>query len=178
MTIDIQEVRTHHFTSEDRLLLDANIWMYVYGPNAPDYYLTRLYSQVLSRILEVKCLICIDVLVVSEFINRFARIKWGIEGRCMGDFKKYRKSPAYHRTAIEIADNTRRILRHCHRLESGFQELDVDMILESFATGQNDFNDQIIANICKDCELTLITHDADFKGDNISILTANSKLLA
>lgn len=176
--IEIQEVSDYHFTSEDRLLLDANIWLYIYGPNKPDGIWQRLYSQVLSRILEVQCQIYIDVLVVSEFINAYARIKWRIDGSDIEKFKDYRNSPEFQCTANEIADSTRRIVTLCHRLESGFHELDVDALLESYSSGQHDFNDQIIADICKGCKLKLVTHDSDFKGQGISILTANPRLLA
>lgn len=174
---DIQEVRNYHFTSDDRLLLDANVWLYVYGPNAPNSCLSRIYSRVLSRILEVRSQICIDVLVVSEFINAYARIKWRIEGSDMESFKDYRNCPQFALTANEIADSTRRIVSICHRLESGFQKLDVDALLECYSSGQHDFNDQIIAEICNGSELKLITHDADFRGHEVPILTANQRLL-
>ena len=37
-----------------------------------------IYSSALRRIIETKSHIYIDVLVVSEFINRYARQKWDI----------------------------------------------------------------------------------------------------
>ena len=39
------------------------------------------------------------------------------------------------------------------------------------------FNDQVITEICKNNGFTLITNDGDFKTQEISILTANAKLL-
>ena len=52
--------------------------------------------------------------------------------------------------------------------------------MREYARGGCDFNDQLITALCKSEELTLITHDRDFKGkrQEISILTANKELLS
>ena len=50
-------------------------------------------------------------------------------------------------------------------------------LLNEFAAGECDFNDQVIIKLCKKEELTLITHDADFRDAGIPILTANHRLL-
>ena len=68
------EVRHYNFTSQDKLFLDANIWLYLYGPQKPGNRWVRIYSTVFNRILNVKSRIYIDVLVVSEFINSYARL--------------------------------------------------------------------------------------------------------
>lgn len=39
-----------------------------------------------------------------------------------------------------------------------------------------DFNDQILAEICRINNIKLVTHYADFGGYNLTILTANPKL--
>ena len=62
-------------------------------------------------------------------------------------------------------------------MESGFEKLKIDTLLDAYSTGDSDFNDQVIAELCKVKGLTLITHDGDFKGQGISILTANRYLL-
>ena len=53
----------------------------------------------------------------------------------------------------------------------------MDNLLNDYATGDYDFNDQVITEICKNNGFTLITNDSDFKTQDIPILTANSKLL-
>jgi len=50
-------------------------------------------------------------------------------------------------------------------------------LLVQYEEGDSDFNDQVLVEICKSKDLTLITHDADFKAVDINILTANKKLL-
>lgn len=41
-----------------------------------------------------------------------------------------------------------------------------------------DFNDQVLAELCKSRNLTLVTHDGDFKDLGLNLLTANQSLLS
>ena len=172
----VLEVKNHDFTSEDRLFLDANIWLYIYGPQKPKDWRVKIYSGMLKRIINKKSTIYIDVLVVSEIINRYARLKWQLFASGM-DFKDFRESKGFIVIAQEISDVVRRVVKHCSRLESGFMKLEINTILDTYSQGNSDFNDQVVTEICKDKRLTFITHDADFKGQGISILTANRRLL-
>jgi predicted nuclease of predicted toxin-antitoxin system len=49
--------------------------------------------------------------------------------------------------------------------------------MTDYESGNADFNDQIIAELCRKKQLTLITDDGDFHGQDIAILTANKRLL-
>ena len=72
-----RDVRQYTFTPEDRLFLDTNVWWYIYVPQKPKA--TRqvdIYSQALRDIHEARSRIHIDVIVVSEFINAYARREW------------------------------------------------------------------------------------------------------
>ena len=71
----------------------------------------------------------------------------------------------------------KRVLSHCSRLESRFDTLDAGDLMDEYAQGGADFNDQVIRNLCRSRNLTLITDDRDFNGQGISILTANRRLL-
>ena len=130
----------------------------------------------LKRIIVAKSNIHIDVLVVSEFINTYARLQWKVIASAM-KFKTFRNSPNFKPIAQGIADSVKRVMNHCSRMESGFEKLKIDTLLDAYSTGDSDFNDQVIAELCKVKGLTLITHDGDFKGQGISILTANRHLL-
>ena len=171
------EVGSYSFTHRDKLFLDANIWWYVYGSQKPDDTLVKIYSQAFDRILKAQSCIHIDVLIVSEFINTYARTRWKLIAPDKRPFKKFRQSPEFKPIAKEIADAVKRIMCHCSRVESGFQELEIDALLNIYAEGNSDFNDQIIVELCKDRELTLISHDGDFKNQRIKVLTANNHLL-
>ena len=79
--------------------------------------------------------------------------------------------------AQNIAARVKQIMKHCARIESGFTMLPMNDLLDDYISGDSDFNDQVITEICKNNGFTLITNDGDFKTQEIPILTANQSLL-
>jgi predicted nucleic acid-binding protein len=149
MTNDAFPVASYNFTPDDELMLDANIWLLVYGPQKPQNSRVNIYSQALAKILQAQSRIYIDVLIVSEFMNACARLKWNIMGKPSGDFKKFRKSRDFKPIAEGIAEDIRRILAHCTRVENDFETLDIEGLITEYAEGNSDFNDQVIAALCR-----------------------------
>ena len=191
-------VNQYNFNSKDRLFLDANIWLYLYCPQGSREYWVRTYSNVFDRILDAESLIYIDVLVVSEFVNTFARQEFDLAKQALElakqegtlteqelelakshlcSFKSFRNSPDFELIAQGITAAVKQIMKHCSQVESCFTTLNMDDLLTNYDTGNFDFNDQVITEICKSNEFTLITNDGDFKTQEISILTANQFLL-
>ena len=177
MTYKASDVRYYNFTSQDKLFLDANMWLYLYGPPKPRSYWRSIYASVFNRMLRAKSRIYIDVLVVSEFVNAYARLKWRDASSYPNTFKTFRSSSDFKTVAQDIANHVQQIMKHCARIESGFTTLPVNALLNDYATGDYDFNDQVITEICKNNGFTLITNDSDFKTQEIPILTANPNLL-
>ena len=171
------EVCYHNFTSKDKLFLDANIWLHLFSPREPGDRWKQIYSEVFERILKANSRIYIDVLVVSEFINAYARTKWRVTALHIRSFKDFRSSTGFKPVAEDITASVRQIISHCSRTESDFVTLPMDDLLADYITGDFDFNDQVITEICKNNGFTLITNDGDFKTQEIPILTANSNLL-
>ena len=167
------EVRHHNFTPQDKLFLDTNIWFYLYGPQKLGNRWARIYSMVFNDILNAKSRIYIDVLIVSEFINSYARLKWKLVAPHIKPFKTFRNSSHFKPVAQDIAADTKRVMSHCSQIDSGFATLVIDNLLTDYAAGNSDFNDQVITEICKSNGLTLITNDRDFRSQEIPILTAN-----
>ena len=170
-------VKQHNFASTDKLFLDANIWFYLFGLHKPTEPTVQTYSNVFNRILNAQSKIYIDVLVVSEFINVYARRKWRLISPHLYPFKAFRNSSDFKSVAQDIAAEVKQIMKHCSRIESGFATLRIDDLLNDYAVGDFDFNDQVITQLCKINGFTLITNDGDFETQDIPVLTANSKLL-
>jgi hypothetical protein len=55
--------------------------------------------------------------------------------------------------------------------------LDTKSLIDDYGDGKSDFNDLVLVELCKSKALKLVTDDGDFKGKDITILTANKKLL-
>lgn len=178
MTCSVSNIRSYDFSFNDELLLDTNVWLSVYGPQKPGDAKAEIYSQAFSKILAAKSDIYIDVLIVSEFINTYARLKWRLVTPHVKEFKLFRKSPDFKPVAQDIAADIRRVLQHCKRVESGFESLAIDAVIDQYAAGESDFNDQILADLCQRNGLALVTHDGDFKDCGCPVITANIRLLA
>lgn len=179
MTGDIVPIVEYTFTSTDRLLLDANIWLFMYGRQDPKDSRIPIYSRAFANILNAKSRIFLDVLVLSEFINRYSRIEHNIVKDSHGpkEFKRFRKSPEFKTVAEDIVTASRQILKHCKRTGSGFESVDINAILTDYKERCPDFNDQMLVEICKTKGLKLVTHDGDFKHCGLILLTANKNIL-
>jgi len=123
------------------------------------------------------CTVYIDVLIISEFINAYARWEHKQSASASDRFKDFRNSPAFVTIAKDIAVNAKRIIKQCQRCDSTFARIDVDALLTEFEKGDSDFNDQMFHRICKHEQLILVTDDRDFKPPDLTILTANNRLL-
>jgi len=176
----IRRLSTYRFRETDRLLFDANIWLFLYSPQyGPNDNRVRIYSAALKRVLAASSPIFIDALVLSEFINTWARFTYNKlpAPAKPKDFKAYRNSLAFKPVAKAISDACRRILRHATRIDSEFSSLDIDAALSGYEAGKLDFNDYVLAELCNTKGLALVTHDADLKGQTLNILTENTRLL-
>lgn len=177
MTYRAEEITRYDFKSSDELLLDTNVWLFVYGPQKPRDSKAAVYSQALARILASQSRIYIDVLIVSEFINTCARLKYKILSMSSTDFKQFRKSKDFKPVAQDIASDVKRVLQNCTRVGNGFESLTIDTLIDEYAAGDSDSNDQILITMCKRIGLKLVTDDGDFRGQGISVITANKRLL-
>lgn len=174
-------ISAYRFRDTDHLLFDTNIWLFLYGSQyGPGDSRVRVYSTALKSVLAAQGRILIDALVLSEFMNRMARFAYNtLSAKTRPrDFKAYRKSPAFKPVAKGIADASRRILGHATRMDSGFPSLHIEAVLSDYEVGKADFNDQMLAELCKSKGLTLVTDDGDFKGLGLTILTENKRLLS
>jgi predicted nucleic acid-binding protein len=178
MSNNIHPVENHTFSATDKIFVDANVWIYVYGQSAPNSEKTRLYSGVLQKMLTAQSSLYTDVLVISEVINSYVRIDWRANfDKTYPNFKGYRRSTHFLPAAKGAADIARRILKETKTVPNGFEGMEVADLLRDFESGKYDFNDQVIGRLCV-CEgLTVLTDDADFAGCSAPILTANARLL-
>ena len=180
MSNRVYPINSYQFSQSDRLLFDANIWLYLYGPefNAKDNR-TITYSIALRKASAAKSQLFIDPLIVSEFVNSYGRTIYNKlpKGSKPQEFKSFRNSPSFQPISQRITKDIKTILKNCHRIESGWELVDIERIFHDFQTGKSDFNDLMLAQLCQHQNLKLVTHDADFQGLDVTILTANSRLV-
>lgn len=173
-------VSNYEFKKSDFVLIDTNVWFYVHGPQGdPNDWKTKVYSAALQRLFEANSHALVDILVIAEFVNSFCRHEYklyqGVSGTT--DFKTFRKSSYFKSLAAGIANSVRLILGKCKCIGTGFESLDFEKVVTDYALLCPDFNDQILAELCKSNGFMLLTNDGDFRDFEVSILTANNKLL-
>jgi predicted nucleic acid-binding protein len=176
------DIRAWRFASEHRFLLDTNVWLCVYGPaTATRRPEARIYSKALRDMRQASSQIHLDLLVLSEFVNAFARQEYDRirqTDRSITDFKSYRDSDRFQAVAEEICISATRMLGLTTRCQWEFDRADVGTLLREYAGGHADLNDLVLADLCRLRDLTFVTHDRDFKLSGIRILTANRRLLS
>lgn len=180
MSESTTRINQYSFSATDKLLLDANVWLFIYVPQyRPPDQRAKTYSAAFKQILRAHCQVFIDPLILSEFVNVLARLAFNrLPTRSRpSDFKEFRKSSSFRRIARDIADSCQRILKVSARIESGLTSLDIGALINRYAAGRCDINDLILTELCRSKELTFVTDDADFRGSNLRILTANTRLL-
>lgn len=177
------DIRKYRFSDKDRLFLDANIWLLIYGPVPrfeKDKFFKNIYSNSFKNMLLNHSKIFVDELVLSEFINafrqlEFKRIKPEFEWHF--GFKSFRRNPEFIKVAKEISLQARKIMNASWRCDSNFNSLDISSILTEFEKGRSDFNDRIYIDLCKKNNFLFVTNDSDFKDSEIQKLTANSTMI-
>lgn len=166
------------FREDDGLLIDTNVWLRLNGPQVREDQKTRKYSDALRKIRHAQGDVFVDILVLSEFVNKYLRIKYKAwKPIPEASFKDFRSSTDYPAVAKDIANAVRGILKTCRPVNSGLESIDMEALLTDFEQKERDFNDQVLAELCASKNLALITHDGDFKGYGITVLTANPQML-
>jgi predicted nucleic acid-binding protein len=178
-----KNIRSYSFQKTDRLFFDTNIWLEINNPFGNETgEKVRVYSNAYREIITQGIKIFIDVVVLSEFINRTTRLsfaQWVDEDpdRKEIQFKKYRTTSEFTSTKKAIESAVQTILMDCKPIETGFSSFDLSALISNFGLGQFDFNDLVIVETCKAYHLVLVTDDGDFQSSSIPILTYNHKLL-
>jgi predicted nucleic acid-binding protein len=181
MAISVADIRKYHFAETEGLLLDTNVWLLLYGPGEPHDSRVDVYSEAFVQILNAKSRINLDALVLAEFINRFARFEFELfksNNEAVPDsFKRFRNTPDFVPIALAISVAAKKLVKHSYRVESIFADLPVEKVLDDFGKGGQDFNDQLLGELCMAKGYVLVTDDGDFTAPGLRVVTANAKLL-
>jgi len=167
------------FSAAEQIVVDANVWLYLFPPPGnPQAGFAKSYSHHFARMIGAGARPVLDPIVMSEYLNRYCRIEW--QGRyetIYSDFKKFRQSVDFKAVSTSAVAFARKILSMSSRHTIPSNEVDIQQALDDFAAGAMDFNDAVLAGICKKHGFKLLTNDADFQSGGIEVLTANPKLL-
>lgn len=173
----IHSLDDYRFTKADKLFFDTNVWLFIHDNHRRQDVHGVAYRQAFARINEAQSQIYVDPIVLSEFANACLKDDFNAQQAQFTRPKIFRQSPAFSETADKIIYKMEKILARCHYLERGIKRQALEAFFPAYKTGQMDFNDHIIAQICAANGYTLFTADADFTPNGFDILTANPRLL-
>jgi len=170
---------SYSFSSDEQVLLDANVWLYLFpAPGKPPYNHADQYSEAFANLLKAQAKPILDPIILSEYLNSYIRIEWKAKHtKKLLNFKKFRNSSDFASVSSTAKTFAKKILSLCQIHSIPANELDLTNALASFSTGCVDFNDAILIDICKKRNLKLMTNDGDFNNGGIEILTTNPRLL-
>jgi len=181
VTSKVIDALRHSFSKQDRVLVDANVWLYLYGPKPPNSASARNYSAVLKALQTAGSQLFLDVLVLSEFVNRYVRDQHrvlAVPGAAISsDFKTFRDSPDFIPVAAAVQRSVLSIGKFAKPLDHMLMKVDLLVLLAEFAKGARDINDELLAEACKLNGLALLSHDADVAHAGITLFTTNPGLL-
>lgn len=179
MNNKVYDLASYSFSSGEQILVDTNIWLYLFpAPGNPQQFFAHQYSAAFSRLVSARAQPVLDPMVLSEYLNRYCRIEW--EGNFRSQyqaFKQFRQSSDFQEVALSAHIFSSKILSFCQIHSVSADELDLNQALTDFKSGQVDFNDALLIDVCKKRNIKLMTNDTDFKHGGIEVLTTNPRLL-
>lgn len=171
-------VAAYAFKKEEPLLLDTNVWLYLYPPpSGRPSAQAKAYSAAFKNMLGAGARLVMDAMVLSEYLNVYCRIEWNALGAAKPDFKAFRKSAAFLPVGKGAATYAHAMLKICSRHDHPFAAADVTQLLADFEAGTNDCNDGLLAEACRLQGWKLVTNDSDFTTGGIEVLTSHPVLL-
>jgi len=180
----VRDIQSFRFKDDHNILLDTNVLYSTFGPS-PIPRRSGAYSEAIKNMRIGKSKMYLDILVLSEFMNRYARDLYnlkledykdaGIPKEDWPKFKEFRDDPDFKPLAEEIriaaSDIINTVTECCN---PAFNKAKANLFLHEYGKCRVDFNDQVMADMCNDAKFFLATDDGDFKDyPDITILTAN-----
>ena len=158
------------------VFFDANVIIYLFWPIYDKSNNAARYASFLNALLQQKNTCAVSLTILSEVINRIIRLEQSSLKLQAKKFKDFRNSPEGIKVQEDIFSIVRdTVLKTFSLTDQSFSRNDIIKYLQ---TDTLDFNDKIIADICRKNNMILLTHDADFMNTDIDILSANPKLYA
>lgn len=168
------------FHKGEKILVDANVWLFLLPPTAqPLPWYGRNYSEAMKKLLAAGARPVVEVLVLSEYINRSLRLEYeAVWKSTYPKFKDFRRSDGFARAVNPVIKDVRQILGMSDIEDTELTHADLPGILEETERGALDFNDGAIVETCRRHGFKLLTHDGDMQFGGIEVLTSNPQLLA
>ncbi|MEA1955121.1 MAG: hypothetical protein U9N02_01340 [Campylobacterota bacterium] len=163
----------YSFSSNDKILIDANILLFVFCPLSTNENKIDVYSDILQALNDSNSKLYLCSTVVSEFINRWLRLDFNKnvqDDNNSKNFKQdYRGSSRYKTVIKQILNQIKKLNENynINKVQDDFENFDIE---ESYKEKENDFNDLLIAHISNKYALKVLSDDRDFEELNVELV--------
>lgn len=173
------DAATYRFLAGERILVDANVWLYLLPPAAqPAPSWGAAYSRAFSRLLRAQAKPVVDALILSEYLNRYIRLEYDVTWKAdYPRFKDFRQSADSTIVLKAAVAEVQQILKNSAPHDTPLANIDMPAVLDAVQSGTVDFNDGLLLQACRLNGWKLLTHDGDMTMGGIDLLTTNRKLL-
>ncbi len=191
MAFNVRDIRKSTPQDNRKYLFDANVWLSVLD----DFYLTsgrykpyiEFFNKIITNKIAPTATIVIPSLLISEIINRVMNDIYYYHF-CLDNepppgmtkqqhFKKvYRSSENYVSDLEELCSNIRDYHNKITFISDDLDQYTCKALIKNIPS-HLDFNDYVYSKIALKQNLIVVTNDADFKVENIEILTTHPSLI-
>jgi predicted nucleic acid-binding protein len=174
------DVTSYNFSKDEPLLLDANVWLYLFPAPSDTRTAPSGYSTALKQMLTVGAYLALDSIVISEYLTVYCRLEFrgALRKKYDNNLKDFRKSPDFSPVGASASLLAQKILKLCSRRDYPFANINIGQVLIDFESGAQDMNDLLLIESCRLNGWKFVTNDADCTEGGIEILTTNPKLIA
>lgn len=172
--------------SGKNILLDTNIWIYLFCPlghSEAKEFIVKKYSRAFNRLIHSDNKLYIDVMILSEFINRYLRLVFHVymENNNIEsgfDFKKDYKQTGDFKENIQLIAATikNKILPKVSVANFSYENRNIEELIDNLKDKMTDFNDLHFEKLCKTKGFILFTDDRDYSDSSLDIISGNPKI--
>lgn len=177
----IESLEHFEIDSKCTFLLDTNVLIKIFYPAMVEGKSASQYVLFYQKLIQKKVTIYITGIQLSEFVNRCIRFQFDLyknDNPEIQDFKKdYRDTEDYRESMDAIMEIVADMMKQFKQLGDNFEKISKESLLKKVYA--YDFNDAMIAMMCKMNGTVLVTDDKDYINfvSEISIATSNPQLL-
>lgn len=176
----VVDIAGHPFGIADKVLLDTNVLMLVFGTNSLEDSRVAIYSSALHAMHENGSQVYCSGTILSEFVYAHTRRTFEINKKSHGhkELKHYLSDPSCFTPLIEdTRTRINSIRRAATMIDSSITARSFDMLFREYEQMAIGFNDVIIAAECRRMGCWIATDDVDFARNpnlGIPVLTATA----
>ena len=180
--IDVGEINELH---QKNIFLDTNIWLYLFCPlgHSRDN-IVKKYSRAFNYLIHSDNKLYIDVMILSEFINRFLRLAFHVykannKKGIHFDYKKQYQQTKNFKETIQLIFSTikNKILPGAAVVNFNHENSSIVELMDGLQDKMIDFNDLHFEKLCKVKGFFLLTDDGDFSSSPLDIISGNPRIL-